>query len=235
VRVEAQRLLGGGRGVEPPLPDPRLIYSVCGTEESSWYLESGTFAAQEIRGALERSGARMEKLRRILDFGCGSARILRHWRTLRGPALYGTDYNPELVAWCDANLPFARFSVNTLDGPLSYRSRTFDLVYAFSVFTHLTEAQQRHWIDELGRILRPGGYLYLTTHGEFYLPHVPADQRDHFRRGGLVVTGGELAGTNVCAAFHPEPYVLNVLAPAFRCLEFAPGRYPQDAYLLQKD
>jgi SAM-dependent methyltransferase len=159
---------------------------------------------------------------------------LRHWRTLRGPALHGTDYNPELIRWCREHLPFARFSVNTLEGPLPFRSRRFDFAYAFSVFTHLTEAQQLHWMDELGRVLRPGGYIYLTTHGEHYLPHVPAELREQFRRGGLVVTGGELAGSNVCAAFHPEPYVLTVLAKGFRCVEFAPGRYPQDAYLFQK-
>jgi SAM-dependent methyltransferase/uncharacterized protein YbaR (Trm112 family) len=233
-RVNLARWSGGGRRQEPPLPDPHLIYAVSGTEESTWFLESGAFAAAEIRGALERSHIRMDQLGRILDFGCGAGRVLRHWRTLRGPALYGSDYNPELVRWCSANLPFARFAVNPLEGPLSYRGNRFDFVYAFSVFTHLTEPQQLYWIDEVKRVLRPGGLLYLTTHGEFYLPYVPAEKRDDFRRGGVVVTGGDRAGSNICAAFHPEPYVLSVLAKGLRCLEFAPGRFPQDAYLFQK-
>jgi SAM-dependent methyltransferase/uncharacterized protein YbaR (Trm112 family) len=233
-RVGLARLAGGGRRQEPPLPDPHLIYAVSGTEESSWFLESGAFAATEIRGALERSHIRMDQLGRILDFGCGAGRVLRHWRTLRGPALYGSDYNPELVRWCHANLPFARFAVNPLDGPLSFRGSRFDFVYAFSVFTHLTESQQHYWIEEVKRVLRPGGLFYFTTHGEFYLPYVPAERRDEFRRGGVVVTGEDRAGSNICAAFHPEPYVLSVLAKGLRCLEFAPGRFPQDAYLFQK-
>lgn len=233
-RVGFARVTGGGRRQEPPLPDPHLIYAVSGTEESSWFLESGAFAAAEIRAALDRSHVRMDQLGRILDFGCGAGRVLRHWRTLRGPALYGSDYNPALVEWCSANLPFARFAVNPLDGPLVYRGNRFDFVYAFSVFTHLTEEQQLYWIDEVKRVLRPGGLLYFTTHGEFYLPYVPAERRDDFRRGGVVVTGGDRAGSNICAAFHPEPYVLSVLAKGMRCLEFAPNRYPQDAYLFQK-
>jgi SAM-dependent methyltransferase/uncharacterized protein YbaR (Trm112 family) len=233
-RVEVARRTGGGRTREPPLPDPALIFAVCGTESSDWFLESGTFAAAEIRGALERSDVRMDRLRRILDFGCGAGRVLRHWRTLRGPKLYGTDYNPALVEWCSGHLPFARFALNPLEGPLPHRSGKFDFAYAFSVFTHLTEPQQLYWMNELRRVLRPGAYLYLTTHGESYLPFVPAEHLAHFRRGGMVVTGGDQAGSNVCAAFHPEPYVLTVLAEGFRCLEFAPGRYPQDAYLLQR-
>jgi SAM-dependent methyltransferase/uncharacterized protein YbaR (Trm112 family) len=233
-RRRVARLTGAARRHAPPLPDPPLIFSVCGTEDRDWFLQSGQQAADEIRGALERSGVRMERLRRILDFGCGAGRVLRHWRTLRGPALYGTDYNPDLIGWCEAHLPFARFAVNRLEGPLPYGSRRFDLVYAFSVFTHLTEEQQLRWMDELNRVLRPGAYLYLTTHGESYLPHVPVELRQQFRRGQVVVTGTDQAGSNICAAFHPEPYVLGVLANGLRCLEFAPGRFPQDAYLFQK-
>jgi SAM-dependent methyltransferase len=233
-RVGIARWTGRGRSEEPPLPDPELIFAVCGTESSSWYLESGTFAAAEIRGALERSGVRMDRLGQILDFGCGAGRVLRHWRTLRGPKLHGTDYNPALVRWCAGHLPFAHFKVNPLDGPLPHRDGRFDFAYAFSVFTHLTEEQQLYWMRELRRVLRPGAYLYLTTHGEYYLPFVPPERLADYRRGALVVAGGDRAGSNVCAAFHPEPYVLNVLASGYRCVEFSPGRYPQDAYLFQR-
>lgn len=233
-RMGLARLTGAGRRAEPPLPDPHLIFAVCGTESSSWFLESGTATAAEIRGALERSGVRMERLGRILDFGCGAGRVLRHWRGLHGPKLYGTDYNPELVEWCADHLSFAHFAVNPLEGPLPHGSEKFDLVYAFSVFTHLTEAQQLRWMKEIRRVLRSGAYFYLTTHGEYYLPYLPREALPRFRRGELVVTGEDRAGSNVCAAFHPEPYVQTVLARGFRCVEFAPNRFPQDAYLLQK-
>ena len=60
-----------------------------------------------MRAILARSGVTIERLGAILDFGCGAGRVLRHWKSLEGPALHGTDYNPELVAWCAASLPFA--------------------------------------------------------------------------------------------------------------------------------
>ena len=159
---------------------------------------------------------------------------MRHWATLDVPELFGTDYNEELVTWCREHLPFARFAVNEAAAALPYASATFDLVYAFSVFTHLDESQQRFWIDELARVLCPGGHLYLTTHGEAYLSEVPVQRQEAFRRGELVVCGEELAATNVCAAFHPEAYVREVLAQGLSLVAFAPAQFPQDAYLFRK-
>ncbi len=47
-----------------------------------------------------------------------------------------------------------------------------------------------------------------------------------------------MAGTNLCAAFHPETYVTEVLAPDWRLIDFVPegarGNPRQDYYLLQK-
>ena len=55
---------------------------------------------------------------------------------------------------------------------VDYPDATFDLIYAFSVFTHLAPAGQTFWIAELTRVLKPGGCLFLTTHGEHYLPQL---------------------------------------------------------------
>ena len=99
-----------------PLPPGRLRTLVAGTDDVEWFLQGGLLAASSMRAILARSGVTIERLGAILDFGCGAGRVLRHWKSLDGPALHGTDYNPELVAWCAANLPFATFRVNRLDG-----------------------------------------------------------------------------------------------------------------------
>jgi SAM-dependent methyltransferase len=43
--------------------------------------------------------------------------------------------------------------------------RFFDLVYAFSVFTHIDEWETA-WLAELRRVLKPGGVAYLTIHSD---------------------------------------------------------------------
>jgi len=71
--------------------------------------------------------------------------------------VHGSDYNPRLVRWCRESLPFADFRVNGLQPPLPYADGELEFVYAISIFTHLTEALQDAWLQELARVLAPGG------------------------------------------------------------------------------
>jgi SAM-dependent methyltransferase len=237
-RAQGVRIRAAHRGRGVPIPPARLIHLVAGTEDVSWFLGSGAVAAECLRAVLAKNGIRLEDCRAILDFGCGVGRVLRHWSTLDGPDLHGADYNPALIAWCREHLPFARFGVNDLDGRLEYPPDTFDLAYALSVFTHLSESRQRLWIGELRRVLRPGGLLFLTTHGEHYLPQLTPQEQARFRAGDLVVKGQAREGSNHCAAFHPRRLVSEVLADGFDEIDFIPegarGNPRQDVYLLRK-
>ena len=235
-RAQSVPIRAANRGL--PIPPGRLLHKVGNTEDIAWVLSAGSEGANSLLETLARNGVAIERLGAVLDFGCGIGRVLRYFAAVSGPAWHGTDYNPELIAWCAANLPFARFQVNGLDGPLAYESESFDLVYALSVFTHLDEPNQFAWIDELTRVLKPGGHLFLTTHGEHYRPKLaPADQ-ERFRQGQLIVLQGDREGSNDCAAFHPEPYVRNTLARGLAVVDFLPegarGNPRQDAYLLRK-
>lgn len=79
--------------------------------------------------------------------------------------IYGTDYNPSLIRWCEDNLPFVRVSVNDLNSRTDYPDNSFDIVYTISVFTHLLRAMQSSCLDELIRVTKPGGYIIITVHG----------------------------------------------------------------------
>ena len=163
---------------------------------------------------------------------------MRHLHHINGPCLFGTDYNQDLIAWCHKNLKFADFRTNPLVGPLDYQDERFDFIYALSVFTHLSEPQQDFWIKELSRVIKPGGYLFLTVHGkEFYLPQILVEDRERFLQGELVVYGGEREGSNICTAFHPEEYVRRKMAKDLIIVDFVPqgaaGNPRQDVYLFQ--
>jgi SAM-dependent methyltransferase len=221
-----------------PVPPAHLIFRVAGTPDAAWFLESGRLAAESIRDVLQRAQTRVETLGSILDFGCGCGRVIRNWAPLDAE-IVGSDLSGSAVDWCRENLVFARFETNGLSPPLSLDDASFDLTYALSVLTHLPEAIQHEWMDELCRVGRPGSFLVLTVHGERYLERLEADERRRFQSGELVVRWGEVPGTNLCTTFHPPAWVREHLLPhGFEEVEFVPegatGNPYQDLYLLRR-
>jgi SAM-dependent methyltransferase len=99
---------------------------------------------------------------RVLDFGCGAGRVLRQFLPEAGPGeFWGCDLYEPTIAWLNENLsPPFRFYVNDRR-PMPHPDEYFDLVYAISVFTHITN-EWAEWLLELHRILKPGG-LFLAT------------------------------------------------------------------------
>jgi SAM-dependent methyltransferase len=222
-----------------PVPPPRLRVEVAGTPGLDWFLESGRQQAEIIRAAAERNGSPLESAGSLLDFGCGCGRVLRHWAGLERAAVFGSDYNEGLAAWCAANLPFATVSVNELAPPLHYEDGQFGLVYAISVFTHLPHDLERAWIDELSRIVAPGGLLLVTTHGDSYADRLDATERAAYDSGEAVVRWPSVAGSNLCTTFHPKRYVRERLAPGLELLEHTPdggtvGSRQQDLVVFRK-
>jgi SAM-dependent methyltransferase len=228
------------REAEPayPLPPERLLVEVAGSADLRWFVEGGQLALESIRASLATQGVDLEQLSSVLDFGCGVGRVLRHWPNPDRMRLHGTDINPALIRWSSDHLPFAAFRTNRTTPPLEYADSTFDLIYALSVFTHLPEDLQTAWIDELTRVLEAGGFLLITVHGDHYLPDLDADEQRRFRKGRLVVRNAAARGSNLCAAFHPEPYIRDVLARDLELVaqlpETATGNPFQDIVLLRK-
>jgi SAM-dependent methyltransferase len=216
-----------------PLPPRRLMVRVAGTADADWFLRSGRAAFDAIAGHVP-----LDVVSAVLDFGCGCGRVMRYFAEFDG-SVAGSDLNADAIAWCRANLPFASFAVNGLVPPLAFADATFDLVYALSVFTHLTEELQLAWRDELRRVLKPGGRLLVTTHGRSYLPRLDDGERARFERGELVVRWGDIPGTNLCSAYHPERYLRETFAAGFAFLELEPegarGNPTQDLVLLRRD
>jgi SAM-dependent methyltransferase len=103
---------------------------------------------------------------RILDFGCGSGRVLRHFAPeAESGEAWGCDIDAASIEWATANLtPPLRFVGCDEVPPLPFADEYFDLIYAISVFTHLTDSWSA-WLLELRRILRPGGMLVVSFLG----------------------------------------------------------------------
>ena len=111
--------------------------------------------------------------KRVLDFGCGAGRTLRHFLPeAKDAEFWGADIDEASIDWVQANLtpPIHAFRCDETP-PLPKPDGYFDLIYAISVFTHLTESWS-HWLLELHRLLRDGGRLIATYAGEDVAPRI---------------------------------------------------------------
>lgn len=239
---ERLRALGNRDGLTIPtdsvaLPPAKLRVRVAGTANATWFLESGRLASETIQSSLEAVGLRIEDLPRVLDFGCGCGRVIRWLRDI--PAeLQGADLDWDAIVWCRKNLSFAKFEHNRLASPLPYEPESFDLIYAFSVLTHLPLNLQHDWMHELGRVLRRDGLLLVSTHGESYVDRLAPLEQGSFIQGEVIVRFDQAAGTNICTAFHPRTYVEQRLAEGLELIQWVPegakGNPHQDLFLFRK-
>jgi SAM-dependent methyltransferase len=217
-----------------PLPPARMRAQVGPLHaDARFFLESGRNNAELIRSLVP-----LDDVSALLDWGCGCGRVLRHWEPLEHARVHGCDINPRMVAWCNEHLPFAEAKVNELSPPLPYGNESFDLVYAFSVMTHLSEELQHAWVAECRRVLKSGGYFLFSTLGDYYVSRdrLTPDERRSFEQGRLIVLYERSAGSSLCSAYHPPVYVERELARDFDVVSFRPaaddGRH--DIHLLRK-
>jgi SAM-dependent methyltransferase len=152
----APRAFGG------PLPPPGLRARV-GLGSRDEFTLVGREGARLVLEAVARAAAPGRAYPDWLDFGSGCGRIARY--ALGAPAIRsytGVDVDRAQIAWAAASLP-ARFAIMRPEPPLAFGSDSFDVVLAISIFTHFSEAEQFAWLEELRRILKPGGLLVATT------------------------------------------------------------------------
>ena len=203
------------------------------------YFEGGARTAQWLKGLFEKHATMEGKT--ILDWGCGPARVVRHFPALLGASseIHGTDYNPKTIAWCRENIEGVHFAINQLNPPTAYPNQRFDFIYGISIFTHLSEANHSAWFDELMRISQKGGLLLLTTHGEVFRDKLTDQERQLFEQGKLVERGKVVEGHRVFAAFHPPAYIRQLFDAQAEILEHIPGTQKswgleQDIWILKK-
>ncbi len=222
----------------PALPPPSLRFSSAGTSDPEWFVQSGRQAYQCLTAAVGRHLVRTAP-RAVLDFGCGCGRVLRHASQDSGTRHVGVDWNRRAIRCCRKLLPFADFFHGSLLPPLHEDLGRFDLIYAFSVFTHLPLEAQKAWAREFAAHLEIGGLLILSTHGDAFAEDLSESESTLYRGGKVVIREPIAAGTNVCAAFHPGDSLLQVMPAGLRKVEFiqqgALGNPPQDLWVLVRD
>lgn len=221
-----------------------LRFRVHGALDEESYVGVGQAVARVIAAELERVHVSLDGLL-LLDFACGPGRVMAALAGLTTNCRFdGCDIDQEAISWAQRNLgEIGRFQVNGSDPPSPYPDGTFDVIYTVSLFTHLDEASQFAWLAELGRVLKPGGYLVATLHGAYALASCSTAERSslarrgyHFRvdhKGALKLYG--LPDTYQ-TAFHTKEYVAREWSRYFAIVGHREGGLHghQDVVVLKK-
>lgn len=128
------------------------------------FLAAGERWADAVVTGLAAVEDRIEVHRRVLDFGCGAGKVLGELhRRYAHLDLYGVDLHQPSVDWVRNTYPDVVAEANAYLPPLRFGAGEFDLVYAWSVFTHLPEEPQLAWLRELRRVLADDGVLLVSA------------------------------------------------------------------------
>lgn len=205
-----------------------------------WYYDDGKNTAVEIVKLLLKHFDVKGKGTRILDWGCGPGRVVRHLPSLLPHAeICGTDYNEKYIKWCSEYLKDIKFSVNKVDPPTIFDDSLFDAVTGLSIFTHLSEPNHFNWIAELYRIIRPRGGLFITTQGKAYYSKLTATEKSKFDSNQPVIRKFQDEGNRLYSSFQPAGFLKKIIAGKFEVVEFIEGKMEnnepaQDIWLLRK-
>jgi SAM-dependent methyltransferase len=133
-------------------------------------LRDGFHVYRLVRQIYEIHSGDLASARAVLDFGCGWGRVIRFFlKDLEPDLLWGVDIWDGLIDICRQTNRWSNFKLSKPFPPIDFADGEFDLTFAYSVFSHLSEDAARQWVEELTRILRPGGLLIATTRGRDFI------------------------------------------------------------------
>jgi 2-polyprenyl-3-methyl-5-hydroxy-6-metoxy-1,4-benzoquinol methylase len=96
---------------------------------------------------------------RFLDIGCATGLLLEHMRDEKGWDVQGVEVCGEAVEYGRKQRRLSIFHGTVEDA--HFPGGSFDLVHASHVIEHVTDPKA--FLRELRRLLRPGGYLVVST------------------------------------------------------------------------
>ena len=127
---------------------------------SSWY----NFRHWSIfRSELEALARRWQR-GKLLNLGCGHGADFLPFK--QGFELYGVDFSAEMLKFARKYSHKFGFAVKlTLADvrQLPYPDETFDWAISVATYHHIKSGEQQAALNELGRVLKPGGEAFITV------------------------------------------------------------------------
>ena len=174
ILTEGARRSSVVRSLIPAMPEPGVQLQYTGSSGDAALREAFTCYLL-FREMYATHVGPIEECPALLDFGCGWGRILRFFlKDLEPSQLWAADPSEAMIEFCRSTFPGGHFEHIDPLPPGPFPDESFNLIYAYSVFSHLSEDMHHRCLTELTRILRPGGLLVATTRPRSFIQHCAA-------------------------------------------------------------
>jgi cyclopropane fatty-acyl-phospholipid synthase-like methyltransferase len=140
-------------------------------------------AIREARRLIDEIG--LTEKSRLLDVGSGSGRLAIGLLAVKAPlaSYVGVDVDQSRVKWCkkyltpqDSRFQFRFTDVQNArynpagrpldDGPIEFADDQVDIIYLYSVFTHMTKPDVERYLNEFAKLLSKDGRMFITFFAE---------------------------------------------------------------------
>ncbi len=203
------------------------------------YKEDGELSAKEI---FEWTSKYIQGEFKILEWGCGVARIVRHIPNLidKGSIVFGADINEDMINWNFDNIHNITFKKTDYLPPTLFDNNQFNLVFALSVFTHIEFNFQSDWLKEMKRIISDNGVFLFTTHGKKYEINLDNKEKEKLQNKGAITIDYKQKGHRMMSTYNNYERFKNTVEEHFQILEYYSGdEYPekvggQDLWIVRK-
>lgn len=124
--------------------------------------EPDYFSAYKIAFLAEKLGE-PSMSRNLLDFGCGVGNCLGHLlATFPTSNVYGLDISSASIEV--ARQAFPKAHLDLIQESLPLLDNSINAAIAVGVYHHMPVSERQKWTNELRRVIRPGGGLYIFEH-----------------------------------------------------------------------
>jgi cyclopropane fatty-acyl-phospholipid synthase-like methyltransferase len=174
-----------------PLPPYRLRMGGAHFKRDADFVEAGI---RDVKLLRQRAG--LGRRKRLLDWGCGAGRLAIGVKHLLGNVAdyHGVDIQPELLNWAKDHLTdeHTRFTLvdqhnarYNPDGQATYdipaEPGSVDVLYSYSVFSHMLADDVAGYARTIARILAPEGRALMTAFVEEDVPDCVENPTDYLK------------------------------------------------------
>lgn len=224
------------------------MLSVVTPKNIEGYNQVGETVVQILEESILKCGRQWSDIGSVFEIGCNYGRIIRRLITKVDTFnVYGCDILKGGPKFCAAE-----FGINALPPTFDAdfpKTRSFDLVYLISVFTHLSDDAIKQLLLDIDKCLNPNGVLVFTTLGPvsasklaLYGPHW---HNKNAQIGNALDTSGsyfeeyDYGTDSLGMAWHTKDRISQIAAtncPALKLQDYVPARLDahQDIFVFQK-